>query len=104
MTPRANRLFQDWHAGQGAKIKGARAMAVYAQCVMLAKDLANNADGHVGKVLLLGEQIGLCEQRALSQARVGRFGALPQTEEEWRSQIDQIRADWAKDMSERQAA
>lgn len=95
MTPRANRLFQDWHAGQGAKIKQARPMAVYAQCLMLAKDLAQRADEHVGRVLLLTEQIGLCEQRALSSARVAQFGAPPRTEDQWNEQIDAIRRAWA---------
>lgn len=104
MTPRANQLFTDWHATQGAKIKGARPMPVYAQCLLLAKDLAARADGHVGKVLLLAEQIDLCERRALSAARVARFGALPQTEEEWHSQIAQIRADWTTDTPRQEAA
>lgn len=95
MTPRANRLFADWHPGQGSKIKAARPMAVYAQCLMLAKDLAARADEHVGRVLLLTEQIGQCEQRALSSARVAQFGAVPRTEDQWHHQIAAIKAAWA---------
>lgn len=95
MTPRAHRLFIEWHGGQGAKVKAARPMAVYGQCVMLAKDLANRADEHVGNVLLTTEQIGLCEQRALSSARLGMFGPPPADPEAWAKQLEQVREAWS---------
>jgi len=95
MTPFATRLFNDWHAGQGAKIKDARSMAVYGQCLMLAKDRAAAADEHVSKILLTAEQIELCTERALSSARLAKFGAVPRSPEEWNDQRDRVREDWA---------
>lgn len=93
---RSESLFRDWHANQGAKIKAARPLPVYGQCVMLAKDLANKATEQTPRIVLTAEQIADCDQRAVSHARVGKFGALPKSEEAWREQIAQIRAEWAQ--------
>lgn len=87
---RQKRVFSTWLQTQGAKIKQARPVAVYNACVMLAADLAKAAD----RVILKPEQITLCEERALSQARVAMFGALPRTNEAWQAQIEQVRVAW----------
>ncbi|WP_299109693.1 hypothetical protein [uncultured Bradyrhizobium sp.] len=88
---RQKRVFSTWLQTQGAKIKQARPVAVYNACVMLAADLAKATD----RVILKPEQITLCEERALSQARVAMFGALPRTNEAWQAQIEQVRVAWA---------
>ena len=103
-TPDARKIFQAWHAGQGAKIKGARAMPVYDHCVLLAKDLAKAAAERYETLILTAEQISLCEQAALSQARVTRFGALPQSADEWHAQNAKIREAWALEMPGKDAA
>lgn len=87
---RQKRAFSAWLQTQGVKIKQARPVAVYNACVMLAADLAKQSD----RVILKPEQITLCEERALSQARVQMFGALPRTSEAWQAQIEQVRASW----------
>jgi hypothetical protein len=102
MNARAKSMFEAWHARQGAKIKGARPAAVYAHCVLMAKDLAKTMHAQAtGELILTVEQIGLCEQRALSQVRIARFGAPPATADEWHTQLARIREEWA---SERPAA
>ncbi len=87
---RQKRVFAAWLDTQGAKIKAARPVAVYNACLMLASDLAKATD----RVILKPEQITLCEERAVSQARVQMFGALPRTNEEWAHQVEQVRASW----------
>lgn len=93
MTPRAKELFADWHARQGVGIKGARPVAVFAQCLALAKAKCANAGQDVNRVILTAADITTCEERALSSARVAKFGSLPRDEETWRSQIAQVRAE-----------
>lgn len=95
---RAESLYRDWHATQGAKIKAARPMPVYGQCVLLAKDLANKATERSPRIVLTAEQIADCDQRAVSAARVSMFGALPSSEEVWRDQIARVREAWASEL------
>jgi len=83
--------FAAWLETQGAKIKQARPAPVYNACLMMAADLAKQSN----RVILKPEQIAKCEKRALSQARVAMFGALPRTNEAWQAQIEQVRASWA---------
>ena len=93
MTPHAKSLFADWHARQGEGIKAARPMHVFAQCVLLAKDRCSAATADTRRVILKAEDITKCEERALSSARVAKFGAVPRTEEAWTEQIAQVRAE-----------
>ncbi len=84
------RNFAAWIAGQGAKIKAARPLPVYNACVLAASRLA----GQRHSIILTVEQIKICEDRALSAARVSMFGPLPRTNEEWQAQLEQVRAGW----------
>ena len=52
------------------------------------------------RIILSAEQIKLCEERALSQARLRLFGPLPPTNEQWDAQIEQVRQAWAQPKSE----
>lgn len=88
---RADRLFTDWHSGQGAKIKAARPMDVYGCCVILVHELARRADERTARIILSAEQIAACEHRAMCGRRVHRFGRLPKTNEEWQAQIEKVR-------------
>jgi hypothetical protein len=88
---RKRQALEAWHEGQGAKIRQARPEPVYNACLMLAADLAKAT----ARVILKPEQITKCEERALSQARVQMFGALPRTNEEWTHQIEQVRESWS---------
>lgn len=82
--------FVDWTQGQSAKIRANRPEPVADHCVLLAMELA----GKRSPLVLKQPEIEKCEARAVSQARVTKFGALPRTEDEWRSQCAQIREDW----------
>lgn len=93
MTPRAKELFADWHERQGVGIKSARPLMVFAQCVQMAKERCSVAREDVRRVLLKSEDITKCEERALSSARVAKFGAVPRDEQTWRDQIAQVRAE-----------
>lgn len=93
MTPRAKELFADWHARQGLGIKAARPLHVFAQCVLMAKERCEVAGMDVRRVLLKAEDITKCEERALSSARLAKFGAIPRDEDTWREQIAQVRAE-----------
>ena len=93
MTPRAKELFADWHERQGLGIKAARPLHVFAQCVLLAKERCSVAREDVRRVILKAEDITKCEERALSSARVAKYGALPRDEETWREQIAQVRVE-----------
>ncbi len=83
---------QNWLEGQGAKIKTNRPFAVYAACLLMALELCPREDWKH----LTPQQIAECEMRALSQARVRMFGALPKTNEAWDDQLAQVRAAWAQ--------
>lgn len=89
---RRKRNFEDWANGQGAKIKANRPHAVYAACVLMASELAAKRRD---KLVLSAEQITLCEEQALSRARVEMFGPPPRTEEAWTAQCAQVREVWA---------
>lgn len=89
---RRKRNFEDWANGQGAKIKANRPHAVYAACVLMASELAARRRD---KLMLSAEQITLCEEQALSRARVEMFGPPPKTEEAWTAQCAQVREVWA---------
>lgn len=91
---RSESLYRDWHANQGRKIKEARPLPVYGQCVLMAKDLANNSTERTPRIVLTAEQIAECDQRAVSAARVA-YGKLPKDEDIWREQIARIRESWA---------
>ncbi len=88
---RARRLFGAWHASQGVKIKAARSQAVFAACVLEAMERCRRASEATERVLLSESDIALCESRAVSAARVHRFGRLPATNEEWQSQCEEVR-------------
>jgi hypothetical protein len=85
--------YVDWAQGQGAKIKANRPQAVADHCIMLAFDFA----GKRQPLILTAAEIDLCEQRALSQARVAKFGPIPRTAEEWTAQLEQVREGWARE-------
>jgi hypothetical protein len=90
---RRRRVLADWMNGQGAKIKAHRVPPMYAACVALAADLAGETSD---ALILTADQIKLCEDRALSAARIQRFGRIPRSTERWEAQIEEIRADWAR--------
>jgi hypothetical protein len=104
MTPRAKELFADWHERQGTGIKSARPLHVFAQCVLMAKERCEIALPDVRRVLLKAEDITKCEERALSSARVAKFGTTPREEETWREQIAQVRAEMYAQPTQQQAA
>jgi hypothetical protein len=87
---RALVAYADWYRGQGLKIKSARPRPVFDACVLEAVALS----GIRSPLILKADEIALCEQRALSAARVAKFGRLPVKTEEWESQRAQILADW----------
>ena len=88
---------QRWMEGQGAKIKAARPQAVYGACLFMAMQYCGRGDWRH----LEPKEIEICEQRALSQARVRIFSPkLPATNEEWDGQLEQVRAAWAQPESE----
>ena len=90
-TARATVNFADWFAGQGKKIKANRPQPVADACILEALHLAPNRT----PLLLTAEEIATCEQRAISQARVAKFGRIPRKAEEREAQIAQIRIEWA---------
>lgn len=89
---RRKRVLADWDAGQGAKIKANRPHAVYSACNLMAIELAPNCGD---RLVLTAEQITLCEEQALSRARVEMFGPPPKTEEAMQAQREQVRQAWA---------
>lgn len=88
---RRKRVYADWLAGQGAKIRANRPHAVFSACNMAAMDLSNTARD---RLILNAEQIKTCEEQALARARVEMFGPPPKSEEAWESQREQVRAAW----------
>lgn len=100
---RARKLHTDWQEGQGAKIKAARPLAVYGACSSMARRLAETLDPAYTRLLLTQEQVNDCEQRAVTSARNVRYGPA-KTEEEWREQCAQIRAEWANPTPKQEAA
>lgn len=105
MTPRARQLFDDWHAAQGQGIKAARPLHVFSQCVALARSRCSNAGQDVRRVILKAEDITACEQRALSSARLAKFGPPPSDPDVWQDQMNQVRAEiYAAREPARQAA
>lgn len=104
MTPRARKLYDEWAAGQGAKIRAARPLAVYGACSSLARCLAETLAPEYTRLLLTTDQIAECDQRAVTSARNVKFGPPPADPEAWKQQLDQIRADWASEAAMKQAA
>lgn len=92
MISRAKVLFEDWHERQGLGIKAARPMPVFAACVAFAQHKCSVAGLDVRSVILSAVDITKCEERALSSARVARFGPPPRDEETWRAQIAEVKA------------
>lgn len=83
--------YVDWFQGQGAKIRANRPQPVADHCTLMAIDLAKTRR----PLILKAEEILLCEQRAVSQARVAKFHSCEGlTEDQWRAQIEQIKAEW----------
>jgi hypothetical protein len=80
-------FYAAWIAGQGAKIKAARPLPVYYACNIMARDLGRN---------LKPDEIERCIARALSAARVQKFGPLPKSNVALEDQYAEIRADWEK--------
>jgi len=101
---RARKLYDEWAAGQGAKIKAARPLAVYGACNSLARRLADTLPPEYTRLLLTTEQIEDCDKRAVTSARNVRFGPPPTDPELWKQQLEQIRAEWANPVEQRQAA
>lgn len=97
---RWRRLFNDWHASQGQKIKAARPHPVFVACVLMAKDLCIATRDDRARIQLTMDQINLCKMQALSQSRVRMFGPLPATNDMWEHQIEQVRQAWANPQSE----
>jgi hypothetical protein len=93
-----------WFRTQGAKIKAARPQAVYDACVLMAMEWCgrkawDHYDPEKQIVTYQGlgpDQVKACEMRALSSSRARMFGNLPQTNEEWDSQIESVRLAWAQ--------
>ncbi len=82
--------YTSWLAGQGAKIRANRPAPVAAACALLAMEFAKTRV----PLVLTAEEIALCEERAVCQERVRRFGPRMKNAEEWKRQIDEIRAEW----------
>lgn len=101
---RARKLYDEWAAGQGAKIKAARPLAVYGACSSLARRLADTLPPEYTRLLLTTEQINDCDQRAVTSARNVKFGPPPPDHEVWKQQLDQIRAEWSTPPEQMQAA
>ena len=101
---RGRKLYDEWAAGQGAKIKAARPLAVYGACSSLARRLADTLPPEYTRLLLTTEQIEDCDKRAVTSARNVKFGPPPSDPEVWKQQLDQIRADWASEAPMQQAA
>jgi hypothetical protein len=97
---RAVVAYADWYAGQGRKIKANRPRPVFDACVLEALSLAPKRS----PLILKAEEIATCEQRALSQARVAKFGRIPNKAEEWEAQIAQVRAEWESTKAQMEAA
>lgn len=89
---RRKQIHGDWLNGQGAKIKANRPHAVYSACNLMALELAAHRRD---KLVLSAEQIKVCEEQALSRARVEMFGPPPKSEEAWHAQCAQVREVWA---------
>lgn len=87
---RKTRNMAEWQAGQGAKIKANRPQPAYNACILLAMELS----GRNQRLMLSGEQIQMCEDRALAAARLRMFGPLPRTNEAHTDQIQQVRDSW----------
>lgn len=100
---RASKLYADWTAGQGRKIKEARHLHVYGACALAVMRMCLKATERTPRVVLTAEEIGICEMRALTGERAHRWPPC-KTEEEWRQQLDQIRAEWSNPTPERKAA
>lgn len=99
---RASKLYADWVETQGRKIKEARHMSVYGACALAVMRMCLKVNERTQRVVLTAEQIAICEMRALTSERAHRWPPC-KTEEEWRSQLDQIRSDWTKE-TQREAA
>jgi hypothetical protein len=93
---RTRKLFEEWHTGQGLKIKSARPKHVYGACALEVYERAKRAKSDIDQVILNAEDITRCEQSAVTSERIYRFGAMPQSPEIWQTQCDEIRAEWAK--------
>jgi hypothetical protein len=86
-----------WMEVQGARIRNNRPEQVYAACLLMALERCSRADWQH----LTPAQIEECDMRAVSQARVRMFGPkLPPTNEDWDSQIAEVRASWAQPKQE----
>lgn len=100
---RSSKLYADWVATQGRKVKEARHMSVYGACALAVMRMCRKANERTQRVILTAEQIGICEMRALTSERAHRYQPC-KTEEEWNHQLAEIRADWAKEMLGKEAA
>jgi hypothetical protein len=104
MISRAKVLFEDWHERQGLGVKAARPMPVFAACLALAQHKCSVAGLDVRSVILSAADITKCEERALSSARVAKFGPVPRDEESWRHQIAEVRAEMYATTNRQEAA
>lgn len=91
LRERAKQNYAEWYHGQGVKIRAARPQPVMDACIMFALDLA-----HLRFPLVLSaEEIAMCDGRAVSQARLRRFGPPGKSAEEWHAQCAEVRNDMA---------
>jgi hypothetical protein len=93
---RRKRNFAEWANGQGAKIRANRPHAVYSACVLMATELAAKRRD---RLVLTAEQIALCEEQALSRARVEMFGPPPKSPDVWHTQREKVREAWSEAMA-----
>lgn len=88
---RGRELLADWLAGQGAKIRAARAQPLYAACLLEAQERARR--GGKGPVILSQDDIVVCFQRAVSTARA-QSGRLPADAGRWWQEVSAIARGW----------
>jgi hypothetical protein len=90
-------LMADWNARQGQKIAQGRGKTIARACEWEAARIADMAawKTNPGPIVLSAEKIQICEDRAVSQARMHRYGAIPLRrghEIQWESQTEAVRA------------
>ena len=97
---RARTLVNDWLAGQGAKIKAARAQPLYAACLLEVIALARASNVTVQAILLDPPHLARCYQIALSNERNRRHGRPERySAAQWWGQIEDIAREWGLDVT-----
>ena len=97
---RARGLITEWQAGQGAKIKAARAQPLYAACLLEVISVAKGSNVTVRSILLDPPHLARCYQNALSNERNRRYGRPERyTAEQWWAQIEEIAREWGLEIT-----